>query len=124
MLQDDMKSCLVCGNEANYIINMVKDNQKIKEYSCEKHKYKVLNMLSEENSETQKEICYQCKDELRGIYEVMIYDNSELKIVKCCSEECANNIKKANENELYDKYDIISRQIIQVIKRRISLNDK
>lgn len=60
--------------------------------------------------------CYLCKGDLNGIYQVMVYED-ELRFVLCCSEDCANKLKSSNASYLYDKFERIDRQSIQILKK-------
>lgn len=62
------------------------------------------------------EKCYNCKGDLNGIYQVMIYED-DLKFVNCCSEDCANYLKSSNASSLYRRFESVDRQSIQVLKK-------
>lgn len=60
--------------------------------------------------------CSNCNRPLEEEYQVMIFD-PEQKFVKCCSEECANELKEENTNVLYGRFCAVDRQCIQVLKK-------
>lgn len=62
------------------------------------------------------EVCYKCNGELKGEYQVMIYD-PDLKFVKCCSEDCAESLKSENANYLHELYLVVNNQCIQILKK-------
>ncbi|HJG95760.1 MAG TPA: hypothetical protein K8V90_01505 [Romboutsia timonensis] len=62
------------------------------------------------------ERCYNCDGELIGEYQVMIYEPN-LQFVKCCCMDCAEELKKANEEILYDRSETVRRQVIRILKK-------
>ncbi|HBF9449628.1 TPA: hypothetical protein UL242_002557 [Clostridioides difficile] len=62
------------------------------------------------------EKCYNCDGVLVEEYQVIIYD-PELKIEKCCCVDCAEELKKRNQELLYARADMVKRQSIQILKK-------
>ena len=69
-----------------------------------------------EDKNMKIERCYNCDGELIGEYQVMIYEPN-LQFVKCCCMDCAEELKKANEEILYDRAETVRRQVIQILKK-------
>lgn len=61
------------------------------------------------------EKCYNCDEELVEEYQVMIYE-PDLQLIKCCCMDCAEEVKKRNEEILYDRSETVRRQCIQRLK--------
>ena len=63
------------------------------------------------------EKCYCCNSILLEEYQVMIIEG-DLQFVKCCCMDCAEKVKRINEENLYDQYENIKNQSIQILKKK------
>lgn len=66
--------------------------------------------------------CYMCNGDLKGEYQVMIFEDGKKKFAKCCNRYCADNLKEKNQEELYDMYMQVNRQCIQKLKSEYRTN--
>lgn len=63
-----------------------------------------------------KDKCYMCGGELKGIYEVLIFNGKEYKDVKCCSEYCSSDAKDKNIEFIHNIMNQIANQIVNIQK--------
>lgn len=62
------------------------------------------------------EKCYSCGNELRGIYEVLIFNGETYEKVKCCSKDCSEDEKDKNIGFIHGIMNTIAEQIVNIQK--------